>query len=791
MQFLYWPLTWGFILIGVPILVHLINLLRHRRQKWAAMEFLLESYRRNRRWVMLKQWLLLLARMMVMALLVIMLAKWVTSAQWLSWLGGRTTHHFILLDDSASMGALQQGGETAYTRALRGITGLVQDIADQPGDHQITLLRWSRASLALRAPEPRESANVDQASDLLAQSITREPARLLDRIMATEPTGLQLSPEAPIELIAASVLNQTGEMPIVYLFSDLRRNEFSEPEGLRRQLKPLADADVPVHLIDCAEDQGLNLTLSSLVPQTEVWAASVPILVRFSVRNASSQTARNVVAKIKTVDYPHGNIAPVLDQEFSGQVTELPPVVIESIEPGQTVSRQFQVIFASPGQHLIEVSLPDDSLLIDNRRWAVIDIRSSQRVLLIDGDIRQSNSFYFESVLQPGERLRTGLVFQRMDSSFLRDVSAEELLSYDSVVLLDVPRLDPQAVERLLEYGNSGGGILMVLGANTSLNVANEQLYRGGAGLLPVELQGIESPDPLTNDSSADAAQVEATEHVILGPLRSLSSNPFFALRIRKYFQPTETSLQRPGLNIVATGPNRTPLIVDQSLGAGRIVVMLTGLSSDWSNWAQDPTFVIFALRSLGYLGSFRRQPVEHPVGSHLMMNVANQSVLPEADILFPSRGGPRMRIQRAVETNEQDGIARLSLPVSLSEEADRSLIEGLLRTGIFECWMMTGDGDYLLRNFAHNVTAEEGDLDRVSHQEIQRSLAEVNLKIRSSSGLLGSISSREASQSNLAMAFLIGLLLLEQVLAYSASYHVRSGSAASRGRTGYREAKA
>ena len=107
MQFLYSPLTWGFLLIGVPILVHLINLLRHRRQKWAAMEFLLESYRRNRRWVMLKQWLLLLARMLVMGLLVLMLAKWVSNAQWLSWLGGKTTHHYILLDDSYSMGSRQ------------------------------------------------------------------------------------------------------------------------------------------------------------------------------------------------------------------------------------------------------------------------------------------------------------------------------------------------------------------------------------------------------------------------------------------------------------------------------------------------------------------------------------------------------------------------------------------------------------------------------------------------------------------------------------------------------------
>ena len=40
MQFLFQPLTWGFLLVAVPILIHLINLLRHRKQKWAAMDFL-------------------------------------------------------------------------------------------------------------------------------------------------------------------------------------------------------------------------------------------------------------------------------------------------------------------------------------------------------------------------------------------------------------------------------------------------------------------------------------------------------------------------------------------------------------------------------------------------------------------------------------------------------------------------------------------------------------------------------------------------------------------------------
>ena len=56
-------LLWGLPLVGVPVLIHLINLFRHRRVRWAAMEFLLASQNRNRTWVILKQLLLLLLRM--------------------------------------------------------------------------------------------------------------------------------------------------------------------------------------------------------------------------------------------------------------------------------------------------------------------------------------------------------------------------------------------------------------------------------------------------------------------------------------------------------------------------------------------------------------------------------------------------------------------------------------------------------------------------------------------------------------------------------------------------------
>ncbi len=78
-------LLWGLALLSVPVLIHLINRLRHRRVGWAAMEFLLVSQKRSRTWIMLKQLLLLLLRIGAVAAIVLMLAQ--PRNQWAALLG--------------------------------------------------------------------------------------------------------------------------------------------------------------------------------------------------------------------------------------------------------------------------------------------------------------------------------------------------------------------------------------------------------------------------------------------------------------------------------------------------------------------------------------------------------------------------------------------------------------------------------------------------------------------------------------------------------------------------------
>ncbi len=49
----------GAALLTVPVIIHLINRLRFRRVRFAAMEFLLKSQQRNRRRLLIEQLLLL------------------------------------------------------------------------------------------------------------------------------------------------------------------------------------------------------------------------------------------------------------------------------------------------------------------------------------------------------------------------------------------------------------------------------------------------------------------------------------------------------------------------------------------------------------------------------------------------------------------------------------------------------------------------------------------------------------------------------------------------------------
>src|SRR6202051_4479018 len=62
-------------LVSVPIIIHLINRMRFKRIRWAAMEFLLKAQKRTRRRLIIEQLILLALRCLLVAMLGVLVAR--------------------------------------------------------------------------------------------------------------------------------------------------------------------------------------------------------------------------------------------------------------------------------------------------------------------------------------------------------------------------------------------------------------------------------------------------------------------------------------------------------------------------------------------------------------------------------------------------------------------------------------------------------------------------------------------------------------------------------------------
>src|SRR5215475_11007946 len=90
----------GALLVSSPIIIHLINRMRYKRIRFAAMEFLLKSQKRSRRKLIIEQMILLFLRILLCLLAGLLLARFVGCDK--GNVQGQATQHIIIWDDTLS-----------------------------------------------------------------------------------------------------------------------------------------------------------------------------------------------------------------------------------------------------------------------------------------------------------------------------------------------------------------------------------------------------------------------------------------------------------------------------------------------------------------------------------------------------------------------------------------------------------------------------------------------------------------------------------------------------------------
>ncbi|GIW96049.1 MAG: membrane protein [Pirellulaceae bacterium] len=768
-QFGFPSLTWGFLLVVAPLLIHLIQLLRHRRIKWAAMDFLLESYRRRRTWVWLRQFLLLASRMAAMALLILLLAQWMPQSGLLGRWSGASSHHYILLDDSFSMTERGSGRPSAFELALSSIQQICQPSNNDASVRRVTLLRFSRAQQAAgRLPAAEQ---VQQIADLNGQRIDVQFEKVWEEVRrGLVPSQYASQPLAALELVRQLVADEPHTTNLVHVVSDFRRFPWENPADLRNALAQLQAAGAQIEFIHCARQALPNLAISYMAPEPGPRAAGVPLFVRIDVTNYSEQPARNVQLRVRSRFFDSS--APAAPGQSEGVVEDLPVELIDVIPPGQTASRRVQVHFPQTGMHAVEAFLPEDAVAADNRRWCVIEFLDGEPILVVDGDAQQRHAFYLEAIFQPGTLARTGVQPVTKPVEYLRDVPPEELARYASIYLLDVPRLDERSVAKLEQFVSDGGGLAVFVGPNVDPKFYTQRLYRDGDGLLPLALEQQELMPPEV-EGEPDV-NVDLVDHPIFKDLLA-GRNPLIRLiRVERYFAPPAGWRPAEGstVRLIAQLRSRHPFLVEKSFGSGRVVLCTSTYAPLWNDMVLGPN-ALLALQLQAYLAQGRRRQPEFRVGDELLVERPANDYLPQVQWVLPdSNGIPRRVVQAQWDApSDAQGWARTAL-------ANGTGSGNTGNSGIYEVWLYRVDGALDVRRFAVNVDPRESDMTLVAMRPLLEGLAPARIEWRyaDQAAWLAWNPTRLPPQTGLWVLLLV-LLMAEQLLAYATSYHPPQGS--------------
>ncbi|MCS7270718.1 MAG: BatA domain-containing protein, partial [Gemmataceae bacterium] len=492
----------GAALISAPIIIHLINRMRFRRIRWAAMEFLLKAQKRMRRKLIIEQLILLFLRCLLVFLAGLLFARFLG---WEPFQGKETrpTLHVVVLDDTPSMGDTggdAQRSQDAYAEARSQLTEKILP-----------------ATLEAATPQSLRLFRLSDLTDLLASESTSEARRITPELIETVRALLAQHPKVStvrtslvqgLEKIK-EVCDQAGASSdvakVAHVLTDLRAIDWSqEGEALTQKIRELQEAGVQVHLIDTASpprpaDRSRHLNYSDNVgivefrPRARLAARNDPVDFEVRVKNFGSTDLRDV--QIYFFLDGVGHIIP-----------ELP---FDHLPAGQERTQLIQVQFPEAGSkdnplsrfHIVTAVLanvPNDALAADNVRHAVIEVRDKLAVLAIVGpdedlanpDKKSNDSFYLRRLFQEA--------FKSVDwvTATPDALDKQDLRPFSTIFLLNVPQLTENQVRKLETYIQEGGGVGVFLGPRVNREAYTRLMFRDGQGFFPFELRNDPTPPP-------------------------------------------------------------------------------------------------------------------------------------------------------------------------------------------------------------------------------------------------------------------------------------------------------
>jgi hypothetical protein len=369
---------------------------------------------------------------------------------------------------------------------------------------------------------------------------------------------------------------------------------------LTRSLRSIAQATklpLDVHLYSDMQKTGMPSNFNDLRLNAAVKLETHPI----DAKPEPNFAVENVVAPRRVYDAKKARVLVTVagfnNQKSSRRVTlVLNQREIESknvdVPEGGRATVEFQSLEAPFGMNKGSVRIDSaDALPSDDTFFFSVERVEPRHALFVHEAENTRGLLYFQAALDAA-----GQSAFVMDPATVEQVANMSPSKYAFVVLSDISGLSPAFETQLREYVRGGGSVLIALGrqAVSSSKVLVAEMRVDGSRYTGREGERFQT-----------AAWLDAGYPSILKDGRWDDVKFFQAIRVQ------------PGkARVAAKLTDGTPLLMDEQLGEGHIVVFASTLDNIANDFPVHSSFVPFVDRTARYLGRLDDAPPSVPVGS-------------------------------------------------------------------------------------------------------------------------------------------------------------------------------
>ncbi|MFN4259051.1 MAG: BatA domain-containing protein [Gemmataceae bacterium] len=625
MTFVHGLLLGGLLLVGVPIVLHLIMRQKPKHVLFPAFRFLQQRLKTNQRKLKLRHLLLLLLRMLLIALIVLALARPRVLDQRLNFTGEQAAAVVLVLDTSMSMEyefAKQSRLDEAKRRALELVDSL-------PNGSWIALLDTSE-------PASSQWLNNRSTARERIEALTLKPA-----------SGTVTSRLAEAYRLFAD-WNQRAEaadqvLPrFLYVFSDRAQEcwDASQTASLQAAQQRVPDPPINGIFIDVGVPDASDLAITRIELPRQAVPANLPVVLRATVQATGADYDTEIICRI-----------------LGDSNSERKPVRLRA---GQSQVITFERRGLGLGLHQAEISLAtSDSLPFNNMAFATFEVHGPRQILVLADN--PDEAAIWKAALDLKGLFRCDV----LPISQARDLGRDDLARYRVVCLFHVANPGRDLWAKLHAYVQAGGGLAVLPGGRemtTTLAAYNDD--ETAQRLLPGQ------PRRIITHKNGRPWHVPNYRHPITAPFREwgLQDTPIdffrYVPKAAGYWQ-----VEAPPDNVIAfyEGDERHPALLernsDQTHGSGRVLLFTTPMDSrsqrladgrPWNDYDQSSFYMVLANTTMSYLaGDDVDADLNFLCGQVVPVTLPATPRFPTYTLLGPGLSGAEAILARAEGQNQ------------------------------------------------------------------------------------------------------------------------------------------